>query len=156
MKRIKTSPNGFTLIELLVVIVIIGSLAAVAVPNFMAARERARDAQRKSDIKQIQKALELYKLDQSSPAYPATGAIPSPGSPWTNGAGTTTYMNKVPGDPNPTPGAYSYALNASDSLKYTLCACIENKVDPDPGVSAGDCTVAYDCSTDKKYSVSEP
>jgi general secretion pathway protein G len=58
--------KGFTLIELLVVIAIIGMLSALLVPNFMGARERARDAQRKSDLKQIQKALEMYRQDQTS------------------------------------------------------------------------------------------
>ncbi|PIU36636.1 prepilin-type cleavage/methylation domain-containing protein, partial [Candidatus Roizmanbacteria bacterium CG07_land_8_20_14_0_80_34_15] len=57
--------HGFTLIELLVVIAIIGSLSALFLPNFMAARERARDTQRKSDLRQIQKALEMHKQDQS-------------------------------------------------------------------------------------------
>jgi general secretion pathway protein G len=59
--------KGFTLIELLVVIAIIGMLSALLVPNFMGARERARDAQRKSDLKQIQKALEMYRQDQNPP-----------------------------------------------------------------------------------------
>ena len=37
--------------------------SALFLPNFMAARERARDSQRKSDLRQIQKALELYRQD---------------------------------------------------------------------------------------------
>ena len=64
--------RGFTLIELLVVVAIIGALSSIMLPNFMAARERARDSQRKSDLKQLQKSLELYKLDQALPAYPAS------------------------------------------------------------------------------------
>ena len=64
--------KAFTLIELLVVIAIIGSLSALFLPNFMAVRERARDSQRKSDLKQIQKAFELYKQDQTPTAFPET------------------------------------------------------------------------------------
>ncbi len=52
--------RGFTLIELLVVIAVIGALSSIVVVTFPAAQKRARDAQRKSDIKQYQTALESY------------------------------------------------------------------------------------------------
>src|SRR3989339_1353879 len=96
--------KSFTLIELLVVIAIIGSLSALFLPNFMAARERARDSQRKSDLRQIQKAFELYKQDQTSAAFPAT--LPTANQCWTSGGSGATcpagniYMNKFPADPN--------------------------------------------------------
>jgi len=57
--------KGFTLIELLVVISIIGLLAALIVVNFNAARERARDVQRKSDLDQVKKALRMYYNDNN-------------------------------------------------------------------------------------------
>jgi len=130
--------NGFTLIELLVVMVIIGLLAGLILPNFMSARERARDARRKSDLEQIQKALELYKMDKSPPVYPASLDFNSAafcGSSWSGGG--NVYLPKVSCDPkNPDGGAsdeykYIYTRNSSDSLKYTLTACLENKSDPD-------------------------
>ncbi len=141
--------KGFTLIELLVVIAIIGGLSALLLPNYMGARERARDAQRKNDLKQIQKALEMYKQDQTPAAYP-TG-LPPVGSQWVNG--TTVYMNKFPSDPNRTPNNYYYTYNNSN-LTYTLCACLENKADADG--SAGDCDASYTCSSLKKYVVNQP
>jgi prepilin-type N-terminal cleavage/methylation domain-containing protein len=52
--------NGFTLIELLVIISIIGLLSVLAIVSLNTARMSARDARRKSDLKQIQKALEMY------------------------------------------------------------------------------------------------
>jgi len=55
--------KGFTLIELLIVIVIIGVLATLLMTNFVGVRQRGRDAQRKSDLRQIQAALELYRAD---------------------------------------------------------------------------------------------
>jgi len=125
--------NGFTLIELLVVMVIIGLLAGLILPNFMSARERARDAQRKSDLEQIQKALELYKMDKNE--YPATSdPFAPPGSSGCNKewkVGTTTYMPKLPCDPKST-GEYKYKYTrGTDKFTYTLDACLENRSDPD-------------------------
>ena len=51
---------GFTLIELLVVISVIGILASLVLTSFMSAQKQARDAQRKSDLRQFQTALEVY------------------------------------------------------------------------------------------------
>ncbi|MDO9027839.1 MAG: type II secretion system protein [Candidatus Roizmanbacteria bacterium] len=153
------SRKAFTLIELLVVIAIIGSLSALFLPNFMAARERARDSQRKSDLRQIQKAFELYKQDQVSVAFPATASFPTANQCWSSGGSGNPcpagniYMNKFPGDPNRTPNNYYYVN--SGNLTYTLCACLENKADPDG--AAGDCDSSYTCGTNpKKYVVNQP
>ncbi|MEO7993885.1 MAG: type II secretion system protein [bacterium] len=61
--------RGFTLIELLVVIVIIGILAALALPNFVKAREKAKEAEVKSNLRSVQIALERYAVD-SAGVYP--------------------------------------------------------------------------------------
>jgi len=154
IKKITNNPLGFTLIELLVVIAIIGSLSALLVPNFMGARERARDAQRKSDLKQIQKALEMYRQDQSPIAYP-TATAGRFGSSTTCGTqfGTTNiYMNKIPCDPlGPTP--YYYSVN-NNNLTYTLCACIENKADSD--ATNGNCFNTCPSGISKNYIVTQP
>lgn len=63
------SKRGFTLLELLVVISIIGLLASITIVSIDSAKKRARDAQRLSDMAEIQKALELYK--EASGEYPA-------------------------------------------------------------------------------------
>src|SRR3989338_6042387 len=136
--------RGFTLIELLVIIAIIGSLSALFLPNFMAARERARDSQRKSDIRQVQKALELYKQDQTNSSFPADADIPSSGSIFSNAATGTVYMNKFPGDPNRVDNSGNYYYSRGlDLITYTLCACLENKADPDG--TSGNCDATYAC-----------
>jgi type IV pilus assembly protein PilA len=52
--------KGFTLIELLIVVVIIGILAAIAIPKFSATREKAYFSAMKSDLKNLQAAQEIY------------------------------------------------------------------------------------------------
>ena len=55
--------KGFTLIELLIVVVIIGILAAIAIPKFSATRERAYYAAMKSDLKNLASQQEIYYAD---------------------------------------------------------------------------------------------
>jgi type IV pilus assembly protein PilA len=66
--------KGFTLIELLVVILIIGILAAIALPAFLNQREKAQDTEAKSAVRTAQTALETYYTDhQSYAGIDATG-----------------------------------------------------------------------------------
>lgn len=66
LKAKKFSQNkGFTFIELLTIIFIIGVLAAMILINLRSARAKARDAQRKSDAKAMQTALEMYADDNN-------------------------------------------------------------------------------------------
>lgn len=71
MQRAKNQ-KGFTLIELLVVIAIIGLLATLAVVSLNNARQKARDAKRKSDLNAIATAMELYNAEVG--VYPDDGA----------------------------------------------------------------------------------
>jgi type IV pilus assembly protein PilA len=69
-KSIKENDEGFTLIELLVVIIIIGILAAIAIPVFLNQRKKAVDASIKSDLRTVANELETYYTDNQ--AYPGT------------------------------------------------------------------------------------
>jgi len=64
--------KGFTLIELMIVVVIIGILAAIAIPNFMSMQDRAKEAGGKSNMHTLQLTCEDFST-QASGMYPATG-----------------------------------------------------------------------------------
>jgi prepilin-type N-terminal cleavage/methylation domain-containing protein len=65
--------KGFTLIELLIVVVIIGILAAIAIPKFSATREKAYFAAMKSDLKNLASQQEIYYADSYSYTTSTTG-----------------------------------------------------------------------------------
>ena len=87
--------KGFTLIELLIVVVIIGILAAIAIPKFANTKEKAYIASMKSDLRNLVTAQEAYFSDNNSSYASSTGAMgtnykPSTGVTVTMGAVTAT------------------------------------------------------------------
>jgi type II secretion system protein G len=123
----KNSNKGFTLIELLVVIAIIGILSSVVLASLNSARQKARDARRIADIKQIQLALELYAGDNSG-EYPDTvaalvtaGQMPSePKDPSTNASYTYDNLDAAAG------GACAIADVVGSCMYYQLAALLES------------------------------
>jgi len=137
---------GFTLIELLVVISIIGILAALIMTNFNAARERARDVQRKSDLNQIKTSLRMYYNDKN--LYPLTKNFTF-GEPFASGE--MVYMKYVPHDPSyiVADGAPEYSYLSADGTDYCLITTLENLSDQDIANSHLRCT----CGAKSEYVV---
>ena len=59
--------KGFTLVEIMIVVAIIGLLAAIAIPNFVSARNAARTKANAANLKQIEGAVQVWAIDTNQP-----------------------------------------------------------------------------------------
>jgi general secretion pathway protein G len=121
-RNFRRASEGFTLIEILLVVVIIGILAAVAVPKLTGRKNQADRAAAQASIESISTALKLYELDNGD--FPGTlqGLVANPGAknwrgpylekgvpkdPWGN-----DYIYQKPGTHNP--GGFDLTSYGSD------------------------------------------
>lgn len=131
--------RGFTLIEVMVVVAILAILAAIIVPRIMGRPEEAKRTKAQIDIKSIEEALNLYKLDNG--VYPTTeqgleALVKKPDTPplalkWKDGG----YLSRVPQDPWGRPYRYLSPGEHGDFDVYSLGA------DGEPGGEGKDADV---------------
>lgn len=119
--------KGFTLIELLVTMGIIAVLTGLSIFNFNQSRVRARDVQRKSDMGQLMKALELYKNDKLE--YPQVTGVDD--TIFQQALLTGEYIKEDFKDPKGGTDwiKYKYINLTPSKTTYAIVACLENKAD---------------------------
>jgi len=129
-ERMAREESGFTLIELLVVMLIIGILAAIAIPTFFNQREKARDAGAEEMAHTAQVAVETYATDNNG-AYTAVDpaalnaidnslalAAGTPAKPFLSVANAPTANTWALTVTSPTGNTFSISRNATGALSY--------------------------------------
>lgn len=119
--------TGFTIVELLIVIVVIAILAAISVVAYTGIQQRARDTERSTEVSNVQRALEMYRIDNGS--YPSVGgddigynlsALSS--------ALVPSYIGSLPTDPKPRHYAnYQYVRGPVGGNSYGIYVDYETK-----------------------------
>ena len=132
MKLMKRGQKGFTLIELLIVIVIIGILAAIAIPMFLNQRAKAKDANTKEGIHSIQIGVQTWAVDNND-IYPVTAQVDKggtvgslvdqwPNNAWKSGTIAMVQSTTAVGDYNYQEVTVNTVANADFTLKGNLNA----------------------------------
>jgi type IV pilus assembly protein PilA len=110
--KISRSAKGFTLVEIMIVVVIIGLLAAMAIPAFKKVRENSVNGALKNDARQLASAAQQYMLENSV-------TIVAVGITASNGAVTgnlSTYVKRV--GKNTAPSAFSMDLTSNYTMSH--------------------------------------
>ena len=150
-QRMANEESGFTLIELLVVMLIIGILAAIAIPTFFNQREKARDSGAKEMAHTAQVAMETYATDTNG-TYTGVNAAAlnaidnslalsagTPAKPYLSAAAATSSGNGwTLTVTSPTGNTFTIARSDAGALSFTCTVASANRAGcPGSGTAAG-------------------
>ncbi|MEK7167212.1 MAG: type II secretion system protein [Patescibacteria group bacterium] len=152
-KKIFKNKKGFGLIELLIVIAIISLLSTIATVVYSGAKEKARDAKRIADAKQIQTALNIYFNDKELFPITTTTIILGTGNYFClngNGFGVSCdtepiYVKLIPSAPTP-PQNNQYTYASVDSGNDYQLSFVLEKINQDLGIGKN-CAATKDTIT---------
>jgi len=107
--------KGFTLIELLIVVVIIGILAAIAIPKFASTKDKAYVAAMKSDLRNLATYEEQYAADNNGAYFGGSATMATPLQGFSPSQNVTINVTNVAGPPS------SWTATATHSQSAKLC-----------------------------------
>lgn len=128
LRQRSNEESGFTLVELLVVMLILGILAAIAIPTFFNQREKANDAEAKEMVRTAQTAMETYAVDNNN-SY--TGA-------------TNTALDTI--EPTLDPTRLVVTVGGGAGILYSLTATAKNTAHTFKITKNTDGSTAFSCT----------